>query len=472
MIFSKKIISQKTSIELNELNLMDISTLGHSIALWPHLFVGKVIALRLELNVKWGEKDGQLIIADPARIEAALPDLIKVLKAGARVAVMYHVEDKSEILGTKFKDNTLIFEYLMKRVNAELGREVVAARVEEYKFSGQEAVEKMQLLQSGEIEFLLLQNVRYDETDRELEKTNRVGLVEPLITYIGGYVDVGTGLMHREQATNLAIKQRLIQLNKPVFAGDLFVEEVAPLKKILDGFTSAPEKSIVFLGGSKIGNTYKDDGVTVKEEGKIVFLEQFARMGIAKIAIGGRMVLPFLVAGGKSVGAVEVAEKEVELASGILKIAKDNIQMPVDYLTIDIKDFNRAVKQQEEVPYAVESEISKGRVQLDIGPKTRELYYQLVMDYSWRFYNGSMGVSENPLFALGTYEIIKALADVDYGFGGVGGGETFGDVQKSGYLPESTQYTFRIKGGGAPLKFISFQGELSAINAMIGGVGE
>jgi phosphoglycerate kinase len=460
---NNKIVSGSTAIIPNELNKAGIHTLKNYLA--THNVMGKVIGMRLELNVKWGEEDGELIIADDTRLNKAWPDLKAAIDSGARVAIMYHVEDKKEVMGEKFKDNRLLFEAIQKRVNKEIGNTVMD-RVEEPLFMGNEAKEKLAQLKAGEIDVLLMQNVRLDESDRAMEKKNNLDLVQPLADVFDIMVDSGTGLMHRNAATNLGIKQLMREVGNDVVAGDIFVTDTAVLHRLINGFKQNPAGSVVLTAGAKIANTYDGKG-KVLEEGKISLFKSFVDMGIGKIVVGGRMVNPFLVALGKSVGAIDVNPDEIDMARDILSSAAEKgtqIILPSEFLTVHKDDLDK-VFDGEKVETMTEKDISEDRVQLDIGPAAAGEFARIVETSEFRLYNGPMGVFENPQFAEGTLAVAQAFANVSHGFGILGGGDTNAAIAPM--LSTSTPNSEILSGGGAPFKFILEAGNLPTISAMI-----
>ncbi|MDD5456706.1 MAG: phosphoglycerate kinase [Candidatus Margulisbacteria bacterium] len=458
-----KIIAGDKEIVKNELNKAGIPTLTNFLKQTD--VAGKTIGMRLELNVAWAEKDGQLIIKDAGRIEKAWPDLKAAILAGANIAIMYHVEDKKKILGTSFKDNALIYDYISNKIAGEIGSHIIVDRVKENKFAGDEAMEKLSLLKQSKINVLLLQNVRIDDVEREMEKKNKTDLVVQLADIFDVYVDCGTGLMHRNGATNLGIKLIMKALGKQVVAGDIFVKDTADLQRLINAFNEDPEHSIAFFAGAKIANTYDAKGKLV-EAGKITILKSFIELGIKSIALGGKMVNPFLVAMGKSAGAAPVSEEEVELARQIIEAAEKNkvkLLIPTDFATVH-KDELQAVFEGKPVNVKIEKEISADRFQVDIGPETAINYYGLVKSNLYRLWNGPMGVYEHESLATGTNMMGKAFKDATTGFGIFGGGDT-GDSVKH-IIDNDTPNTKKLAGGGGPMEFISCGGNLPTIEAM------
>ena len=99
---------------------------------------------------------------------------------------------------------------------------------------------------------------------------------------------------------------------------------------------------------------------------------------------------------------------------------------------------------------------------LDIGPKTREIYADLIKNAGTVIWNGPMGVFEFPAFAAGTQAVAKAMAE-SLAVTIVGGGDSAAAVEQMGY---SDQITHVSTGGGASLEFFA-GAELPGVAALL-----
>jgi phosphoglycerate kinase len=87
---------------------------------------------------------------------------------------------------------------------------------------------------------------------------------------------------------------------------------------------------------------------------------------------------------------------------------------------------------------------------MDIGPQTLELYRNELQGLETIFWNGPMGVFEQPAFAVGTFELARAVARI-HALKLVGGGDSAAAIEQAGL---TDQFDFISTGGGATLEFL------------------
>jgi phosphoglycerate kinase len=87
---------------------------------------------------------------------------------------------------------------------------------------------------------------------------------------------------------------------------------------------------------------------------------------------------------------------------------------------------------------------------LDVGPKSRALFGQVLDEAKTIFWNGPMGVFEWPAFAEGTLGVAQAVARSG-GFTVVGGGDSVAAINQMGLADQIDHVS---TGGGASLELL------------------
>jgi len=119
--------------------------------------------------------------------------------------------------------------------------------------------------------------------------------------------------------------------------------------------------------------------------------------------------------------------------------------LPVDHVVAD----RFAADARPEVTGG--PDIPDGKMGLDIGPATRELFAAKLADAKTVFWNGPPGVFEFPAFAAGTLAVAEAISHVT-GLTVVGGGDSAAAVRHLN-LPTGA-FTHISTGGGASLEYL------------------
>jgi phosphoglycerate kinase len=95
--------------------------------------------------------------------------------------------------------------------------------------------------------------------------------------------------------------------------------------------------------------------------------------------------------------------------------------------------------------------IPDGKMGLDIGPKSIEIFKEIVASAKTVIWNGPMGVFEKPPFDKGTVELAKAVA-ASGAISIVGGGDSEKAIKSAGLTDKISHVS---TGGGASLEFLS-----------------
>ena len=95
--------------------------------------------------------------------------------------------------------------------------------------------------------------------------------------------------------------------------------------------------------------------------------------------------------------------------------------------------------------------IPADKMSLDIGPKTSEIYANVIKNSKLVIWNGPMGVFEFDKFANGTKAVAQALADSTDTYSVIGGGDSAAAAEKFGLADKMSHVS---TGGGASLEFM------------------
>ncbi|MGD0002553.1 MAG: phosphoglycerate kinase, partial [Bryobacteraceae bacterium] len=324
---------------------------------------GKRVFMRVDFNVPLAP-GGQEITSDK-RIKAALPTIKYALDHGCGLVLASHLGRP------KGKPNPeMSLKPVAVRLSELLGKPVAFAP----DCVGPE-VEKM-LPAPGQV--LLLENLRYHAA----EEKNDPAFAKQLARLGDVYVNDAFGTAHRAHASTVGI----IEFLKPAAAGLLMEKELEYLEKC----TQNPAHPCVgILGGAKVSD-------------KIEVIENLLKF-VDRLLIGGAMAYTFMKAQGKPTGKSLVEEDKVELAKEILAHSGDKLMLPVDHVV--------AAEFAENAPNEVVDVIPDGKMGMDIGPKTRAAFAEVLKTAKTIIWNGPMGVFEKKPFDAGTVAVAKAVAE-------------------------------------------------------------
>ena len=338
------------------------------------------------------------VITDDLRIRAALPTIIWLQEAGATVTACSHLGRPKGAPDPR---------YSMALVRQRLAE--LAPGVE------------------------LLENLRFNPG----ETANDPAFVAELIDGQDAYVLDAFGAAHRSHASVVGPPQFL-----PSAAGRLLQREVEVLLPLR---TDPARPFVVVLGGSKVSD-------------KLGVIEALGAVADTML-IGGGMCFTFLAAAGHSVGeslleADQVATCERLLASGI------EIMIPSDIVALDAAGTIGDPTVGGEV-VNVGADVPEGCRGRDIGPGSAAEFADVIAGAGTVFWNGPMGVFEDPRFAAGTRAVAQALAEAR-AFTVVGGGDSAAAVAEFGLAAEMDHIS---TGGGASLELLE-QGDLPGLAAL------
>ena len=386
-------------------------------------FIEKKALVRVDFNVP---QSADLKVTDNTRIQAVKPTVEKILNDGGSVILMTHLGRPKGKVTEEFSLKNIVPE-----IESVLGREV--------KFCpdcmGEDAQNMTGNLKPGEI--LLLENLRFYNEEEAGDKD----FAEKLSKYADAYVNDAFGTAHREHASTAVIAQFFPSTK---FFGLLMAQELEAIDKVL----KKGEKPVTaILGGSKVST-------------KITIIENILP-AVNNMIIGGGMAFTFIKALGGQIGNSLIEEDKQTLALEIMERARAQnvkIYLPVDAVIAD--EFNNDAERKDADIF----DIPQGWMGLDAGPKSRELFNDVIMNSRTILWNGPIGVFEMPNFAAGTVALGDSIAEATRlgAFSLVGGGDSVAFVKQFGY---DDKVSYVSTGGGAMLESLEGK-ELPGVSAI------
>ncbi|MCZ6792672.1 MAG: phosphoglycerate kinase [Planctomycetota bacterium] len=372
---------------------------------------GKRVLVRADFNVPL--QDGE--ITDDRRIRESLPTIRWLVDQGARVILMSHLGRPK---GRRVEALSLrpVADHLgqLLRQDVRLAPDCV----------GPETRAHLQGLGDGDV--LLLENLRFHES----ETANDASFAGELAALGELYVNDAFGTSHRAHASMVRVAERMPQRAM----GFLLKKEIDYLGSAL----SDPARPFVaILGGAKVS-------------GKIRVIENLLDR-VDSLLIGGGMSYTIFKAMGREIGKSLLEEESLGLAENILaragSHAPSRLRLPLDVVAADrfADDAETTVVDSDSIP--------PDRDCLDIGPRTIELYRDVILGARTVVWNGPMGVFEMPTFAKGTMAVAQALAEATAAGAVtiVGGGDSAAAMKQAGLEDEVSHVS---TGGGASLEFL------------------
>lgn len=368
---------------------------------------GKVVFVRVDFNVPL--EDGK--ITDDTRIRATIPTIEYLTEKGAKVLLASHMgRPKGEVV------ESMRLTSAAERLSELLGKPIAKAD----ESIGETVKAKIAELKDGDV--LVLENVRFHKG----EEKNDPELAKEFASLADLFVNDAFGAAHRAHASTEGIAHHL-----PAVSGLLMEKELDVLGKALLN----PERPFTaIVGGSKV----KD---------KIDVIDNLLNIA-DNVLIGGGLAYTFFKAQGYEIGQSLLDDSKFDVALGFIEKAKKlgkNFMLPVDIVISD--DFSasantRIINVEEGIPSDWEG--------IDIGPKTRELYADVIAKSKLVVWNGPMGVFEIEPFSHGTRAVGEACAKTE-GYTIIGGGDSAAATEKFGLAEQMNHIS---TGGGASLEFM------------------
>ena len=371
---------------------------------------GKTVLIRVDYNVP---VENELVV-DDYRILKSIPTIKYCLDQGAKVVLMSHMGRPKGKIDDKL---SLI----------PAGEKLAELLEMPIKFSddciSEDSIDVSRNLKDGEIH--LLENLRFHNEETE----NSSDFSSQLAKHGSIYINDAFGTAHRNHASNSGITKNFATKGM----GLLIEQEM----KFLSDKLSNPSKPLtLIIGGSKIDT-------------KIGVIENF--LGLAdNIIIGGAMANTFLLAMNHRIG-ISLAEKEkMNVAKKLLKKASKRgtkIILPIDF-SGELDSFGSG-----DICVADVKDIPNNMVCEDIGEKSIKLFSDIISSSKTILWNGTIGVAENPNFAVGTNRIVDAIIENQL-TSIVGGGDTVAAIRNYNekYIDDFSHVS---TGGGSCLEMLS-----------------
>jgi len=389
---------------------------------------GERVFMRCDFNVPQDKKTGE--ITNNARIVAALPSIQYCLDNGAKSVVLCsHLGRPDGQKNMKFT-LTPVAEELKKLLNREVtflsdcvGDEVEAA-------CASPAAGSVILLEN--LRFHIEEEGKGVNASGEKVKADKEAVTKfraSLRKLADVYVNDAFGTAHRAHSSMMGdgFEKRA--------AGFLLKKELTYFSKALDN----PQRPfLAILGGAKVAD-------------KIQLIESMLDK-VDEMIIGGGMAFTFRkVLDNMSIGTSLFDEEGAKIVPKLIEKAKaKNVKLhfPVDFVTADkfAEDANVGAATLEEG-------IPDDRMGLDCGPKSRQLFAEVISRAKVVVWNGPAGVFEFDNFANGTKALMDAVValTVAGGITIIGGGDTATCCAK--YNTED-KVSHVSTGGGASLELL------------------
>jgi phosphoglycerate kinase len=400
---------------------------------------GKRVFIRVDFNVPQDKATGA--ITNNQRIVAALPTIKYALDQGAAVVLASHLgrPDGKKIAKFSLKPVATELEKLLGKPVKFLD-DCVGPAVEAACAAG--------ALKAGDV--VLLENLRFhiEEEGKVKEKqadgTEKSIKADPaavaafrasLSKLADVYVNDAFGTAHRAHSS-------MVGVTLPAKAAGFLME--AELKAFAKVVETPARPLLAILGGAKIAD-------------KIPLINNLLEKS-DEIIIGGGMSFTFKkVLEGMEIGTSLFDAEGAKIARELFDKAKAKgvkITLPVDFVTAD--RFPGSPEDIAAVKTGLADDktgIPAGWMGLDAGPKSRELFAQVIGRARTIIWNGPPGVFEVAQFAEGTKAMAAAFAKATAAGAVtvVGGGDTATAAKKCKIVDQVTHCS---TGGGASLELL------------------
>ena len=384
-------------------------------------FKDKKALVRVDFNVPIDNNK----VTDNSRIMAAKDTIDKVCNDGGSCILVSHL-GRPQAAEKKYSMLNILCE-----VEAVFNRKVILSK----DIIGHDSTSKAKNLKSGQI--LLLENVRFHKEETQGD----IRFAEELSKLADCFINDAFGTAHRAHASTTLVAQFF----KDKFFGKCLESEVKSIRKVLK---NGEKPVLAILGGAKIST-------------KIPILKNIIKIA-DHIIIGGGMAFTFAKALGGKIGLSIHEDSMLETAKDILDSSIENnvkIHLPID-VVCSLEFSNSSTRKIFDI-----MNIDNNFQGMDAGPKSLDLFKNVVSNAKTILWNGPLGVFEFSNFSNGTKMLGKFISNStkNGAFSLVGGGDSVSAVKK---LNIESQMSYVSTGGGAMLE--SLEGKnLPGISALL-----
>ncbi|MDX2284003.1 MAG: phosphoglycerate kinase [Bacteroidia bacterium] len=372
---------------------------------------GKRALIRVDFNVPLNDR---FEVTEDNRIREAIPSIRYILEQGGSCVLMSHLGRPK-----KGPDDALSLRHTISTIASYVSAPIHFGG----DCIGEQAREMSAALKPGEI--LLLENLRFYKE----EEAGDAEFARKLAVHGDIYVNDAFGTAHRAHASTAVIAQYF----EETYCGFLLQKEIVNAGRVLGG---AERPVVAIMGGAKVSD-------------KILLIENLLSR-VDYLLIGGGMAYTFLKAKGYEIGKSLLEADLIATAAGLYEKAHEKgvrLLTPVDSVGSDVfgEDGRKGIFRNEEFPADM--------MALDIGPKTFELYYDIILQAKTILWNGPMGVFEMDSFSKGTFAVANAVVEATKqgAFSLIGGGDSAAAISKAGL---EDQVSYVSTGGGAMLEYL------------------
>jgi len=305
-------------------------------------------------------------------------------------------------------------------------------------FSSQ-AINAIKDMKKGEI--ILLENVRFfseESLSQSPEKQSKTLLIRKLAPLFDLFVNDAFAAAHRSQPSLVGFTETI-----PSAAGLIMESE---LKTINAALENVKKPCVFLLGGMKA-----DDSINI--------MENVLKNGTSDfILTTGLVANIILLAAEVDIGKVN--KKFIE-EKGYLSIVKKSRKLLKKYGDSIIYPEDLAIEDEDGERRDVAIDSMPNKPIFDIGIETIKNYAKIIRNAKTIFANGPAGVFENPKFAIGTEDLLNAIASSE-GFSIIGGGHIAAAAVSMGFGEKMNHIS---SGGGACISLLAGE-KLAAVEAL------